>query len=246
VVAVIVENVMKEAMQTDEDILAEAEKEFRATLISICDIYKEMDGDFNGVLTKTEFTGGLLNNTEVRTHLKKLNINLEDAEDLFDLMDYNGNGEISLEEFTNGCMKARGSAKAKDLLSLTCKMGKFSERLDSATKRLHEEVGSNSHRLDSFQAMLERILVTSRSERETNSAPVGAPQMHQPNALGAAGCGHEQVMAALKRTEGQFTAVRAMLETSQGPHPWELIEALLGVESRLMQITKSFPATSNV
>jgi hypothetical protein len=119
VVAVIVDNVLKEALKTDEEIVKQVEGEMQNVMYELFDIFKHMDLDSSGEITRDEFQTGL-SSTKVQASLERLGISFVDAEDIFDILDHDSSGTIKLEEFIEGCMKSRGPAQAKDLLEVNC------------------------------------------------------------------------------------------------------------------------------
>merc|ERR1719171_1824846 len=92
-------------------------------------MYKEMDENHDGTLTKDEFIEGL-KNPKVKVQLNKVSISLEHASEMFDIVDQDQSGAITLDEFVNGCLRGRGTAKSKDLLSVALNVSTISNRLN--------------------------------------------------------------------------------------------------------------------
>merc|ERR550525_446985 len=80
-------------------------------------IFEEADLDCNGSLTSDEMRRQL-KNKRVRAHLASMGLHLHEAEGLFRLLDVDGNGVVSTEEFIFGCMRLAGNAKSIDLATL--------------------------------------------------------------------------------------------------------------------------------
>merc|ERR1719506_1759781 len=55
----------------------------------------------------------------VRHYLSHLDLEVHDAEGLFDLLD-DGDGEVTLSEFVSGITRMKGSARSADMVSLMC------------------------------------------------------------------------------------------------------------------------------
>eukprot|EP00747_Dinoflagellata_sp_TGD_P096135 gnl/TRDRNA2_/TRDRNA2_166737_c1_seq3.p1 gnl/TRDRNA2_/TRDRNA2_166737_c1~~gnl/TRDRNA2_/TRDRNA2_166737_c1_seq3.p1 ORF type:complete len:657 (+),score=112.12 gnl/TRDRNA2_/TRDRNA2_166737_c1_seq3:50-1972(+) len=70
-----------------------------------------------------------LNKPQMKDYFRSIDVDPSEAEGLFRLIDMNGDGTISSEEFINGCLRLRGPAKALDLALLMYD-----------TKRLHRKV----------------------------------------------------------------------------------------------------------
>merc|ERR1712196_40096 len=65
----------------------------------------------------------------VKVQLQKVNISLEDAEELFDILDPDRGGTVLLDEFISGCLKSRGAARGKEVLEISCQVGWCMEKL---------------------------------------------------------------------------------------------------------------------
>ena len=74
-------------------------------------VFKELDTDLSGALSKTEFTTGMAKYEELLQATDKSNMmTLDEADALFNALDSSGDGEISLNEFKNDlCMTVFGS-----------------------------------------------------------------------------------------------------------------------------------------
>merc|ERR1712139_187566 len=81
----------------------------------------DQDGDSN--LTKQEFSDSLKRPDVIRA-LHEVDIDFNNAENLFDILDYDGSGSIDMTEFKRGCLRACGEAKAKDVLAVQCDLWK--------------------------------------------------------------------------------------------------------------------------
>lgn len=79
-------------------------------------LFAHADRDGGGTLSMDEFQD-VLKQHRVRTMLSILEIDTSDAEGLFHLLD-GGDGQIYMDEFVQGVMRVRGSAKAMDMVTL--------------------------------------------------------------------------------------------------------------------------------
>eukprot|EP00929_Paragymnodinium_shiwhaense_P037460 TRINITY_DN19957_c0_g2_i1.p1 TRINITY_DN19957_c0_g2~~TRINITY_DN19957_c0_g2_i1.p1 ORF type:complete len:834 (+),score=224.93 TRINITY_DN19957_c0_g2_i1:319-2820(+) len=68
--------------------------------------------------------------------LKAIDVDVSEARGIFDLLDFNSSGYVDAEEFTLGCLKLRGGAKALDVALLMRKVTKVSEGVRSQSKML--------------------------------------------------------------------------------------------------------------
>lgn len=92
---------------------AQAQEE---ALKEIKDIFDEMDEDGGGTLSEEELVGAW-KNRKVRQKFKTMDIGKKDLIMLWTALD-DGDGELTIEEFTSGMRKLKGEAKAKDILKL--------------------------------------------------------------------------------------------------------------------------------
>merc|ERR1719161_1091313 len=76
-----------------------------------------MDDDGNGTLDVHEFYASL-QDPQVLHQFMQLGIAKYEAADLFECLDVDGNQQLSVEEFVDGCFRMQGNAKAKHLLQV--------------------------------------------------------------------------------------------------------------------------------
>jgi len=75
------------------------------------------DRDGSGSITWEEFCAAL-NDDEMGRFMKSLEIDAEEAKGLFLLLDADGSGTVDSEEFTQGCLRLRGPARAIDVSTM--------------------------------------------------------------------------------------------------------------------------------
>lgn len=126
VTAVIVENTLDQAMLQKGDISKKLDKERLKALTKLYEVFQVADLNGDGELTKDEFLSAL-SNPDVMINLHAVEIDLRSAEGLFDIMDYDDSGHLDVTEFIEGCMRARGDAKAKDVLAVQCDLWRTQE-----------------------------------------------------------------------------------------------------------------------
>merc|ERR1719174_3158995 len=80
------------------------------------DVFETADTSGDGVLTKDEFRG-MLTVPTIKHYLSHLDIEVHDAEGLFDLLD-DGDGQVTLSEFVGGVTRMKGQARSADMVSL--------------------------------------------------------------------------------------------------------------------------------
>jgi len=78
-------------------------------------LFTQIDKDNVGSITATQFKDAF-SNESFKMLISAVEIDPRDGEMLFELIDSDGSGRISLEEFISGASRLRGSAKAIDLI----------------------------------------------------------------------------------------------------------------------------------
>merc|ERR1719197_1403854 len=96
-----------------------------------------------------------LQNKSVMTNLHAVEIDLRSAEGLFDIMDYDDSGHLDVTEFIEGCMRARGDAKAKDVLAVQCDLWRTQEWVRTELDKVNQNM---MQRFDSFENNLQTLL----------------------------------------------------------------------------------------
>merc|ERR1711953_1277349 len=76
------------------------------------------DVDHSGDLTLEEFTNAMHSNPALQGALRGLNLDIEDIGELFRVVDWDGSGAITMEEFVSACSKLHSNvASAWDALA---------------------------------------------------------------------------------------------------------------------------------
>eukprot|EP00400_MALV-I_sp_L67-5_P000018 gene18-393_t len=135
VIGVIVENTLAAARNNEEKIRKQQERERTRVLGHLRDIFDLADEDCSGSLTIDEFREAL-SNPDVENKLKLIDLPVSDAEELFIVLDHSGDGELSVDEFIGGCVRLKGNAKSKDLLSVQISVESLAKRLDVLEDKL--------------------------------------------------------------------------------------------------------------
>lgn len=119
VIAVMVQITLEQTPSSDEQLLRKMKKDQRAAEDRLLQVFDLCDRDGDGTLTKDEFVGALMT-PEVKGLFAAVKIDMRGAEGLFDTLDYDDSGALDRREFVEGCMRARGEAKSKDVLAMQC------------------------------------------------------------------------------------------------------------------------------
>merc|ERR1712226_1092123 len=108
-------------------------EEKESTVNCIAKIFKESDTDRSGMITISEFST-LLQIPEVVSYLNAIGLHSTEAEGLFELLDNDQSGYVSIEEFVSGCLRMKGGAKAVDMVSLLYENQKQGKKLNAIMK----------------------------------------------------------------------------------------------------------------
>jgi hypothetical protein len=128
VVAVIVENTLDQAVLKRDNAMLKIRREQKEAVQKAYEIFAACDLDGDGSLEKDEFLQAL-KNKHVQMYLHEVGINVADAEGLFDILDHDLSGVLSVNEFVDGCIRARGGARAKEMMMLHCDIFKMFKKV---------------------------------------------------------------------------------------------------------------------
>jgi len=78
------------------------------------EVFKEIDIDMSGEICADELLW-LLKDPNLSKYLTSIDIHTDDIEMLFRLLDGDGSGQVSIEEFCDGCLRLKGEAKSFDI-----------------------------------------------------------------------------------------------------------------------------------
>merc|ERR1719428_220171 len=181
VIAVIVQNTLDQAVLKKSDISKKLEGERKKALENIYEVFRIADTDGNGELTKEEFLVAL-RDPEVMRNLHEVEIDMRGAEGLFDILDYDESGNWDVTEFIEGCMRARGDAKAKDVLALQCDLWRTLQWVRNELQQMSDTVLGRFCKLEAeihsiTTCFLDEEVITQRSMCSAQSSSEG--MLHQ-------------------------------------------------------------------
>lgn len=84
-------------------------------------VFEELDADESGSITLQEFEDHI-DDERIEAFLEHLGLTVSQVKLLFFLIDVDGSGQVSLEEFVAGCLKLKGGAKMFDMAVLKYQM----------------------------------------------------------------------------------------------------------------------------
>jgi len=91
------------------------------------DLFHSLDLDESGMITWNEIEAQM-NTPEFQEYFKAIDVDVSEAQGLFKLLDLNDHGEISADDFLNGCIRIRGPARALETMLLLRETSRVAER----------------------------------------------------------------------------------------------------------------------
>ncbi|EER12231.1 conserved hypothetical protein [Perkinsus marinus ATCC 50983] len=116
VTAVVVENAFALARKDEEQQARVKQAQKRRDILDLKDLFMELDADGSGELDRKEFDQAL-GDSKIVDKMSSLGIEREDMLNIWDLLD-DGDGVLTIEEFTGGLRMLKGGARAKEVLVL--------------------------------------------------------------------------------------------------------------------------------
>lgn len=115
IVGVVVEATMRTS-QLDQTNYKKTKEKQRAMVFSqLKEIFENADVDGSGTLSLDEVVDAM-SKPEVHNKLRMIEFPADRPAEIFNLLDYDGKGELYIEDFITGCIRMKGQAKSKDLL----------------------------------------------------------------------------------------------------------------------------------
>jgi hypothetical protein len=130
---------------------------------SVRSMFRRLDIDLTGELTFEQFRASL-GTTEMLEYFRQINVDIMEAQGIFELLDIDNSGHLSAEEFISGCMRICGPAKALDMIVLI--------REVREVRNVQESLGN----LLRLQALLIQQLFRAES---ANTSPTQSPRQIQ-------------------------------------------------------------------
>lgn len=130
--AIFLKQTLAAASSDQELVMAERLQKRDKDVARLQELFNEADKDGGGYVSLKELSV-VLEDPRVRHWLASLDLDIPEIDGLFRLLD-NGDGCISCDEFLSGIMKARGGAKAIDLVTLLAENAKIMKRLREMEK----------------------------------------------------------------------------------------------------------------
>lgn len=141
-------------------------------------LFQEADKNASGMLTWEELDE-YLKDEKMQAFLGTLQLDESQARALYSFVDVNGDNEIAIDEFANGCVRLKGSAKAVDVIMLRFENERILAALQELTDLNRHNVAALEARLDVMQMPPQRA-----HPDVTYVAPLEVRNDHKPTIQG--------------------------------------------------------------
>jgi len=105
---------MQANVNAREEMLKQAQEKKSTMIQLVGELFTQLDTDQSGKLSYEELDSHL-HDEALQEYFCVLEMEPEEAKDLFCLLDIRGEGEVSITDFTNGCLKIMGAPKNLDI-----------------------------------------------------------------------------------------------------------------------------------
>merc|ERR1719502_877671 len=109
-----VDGTMQANVNAREEMLKQAQEKKNTMIQLVGELFTQLDTDQSGKLSFEELDSHL-HDEALQEYFCVLEMEPEEAKDLFCLLDIRGEGEVSITDFTNGCLKIMGAPKNLDI-----------------------------------------------------------------------------------------------------------------------------------
>jgi len=147
IVAVIVEGTLEQANDRQAETRKRQQAEMQKAGGKVIEMFCATDANGDGQVTKEEFLASM-KRQDVLTYLSEVGIDVRQASNLFDILDYDDSGSLDAEEFSRGVLKARGEAQAQDVLAVQCELWRYELKIKEELQNLCIRVNCNMEKVD--------------------------------------------------------------------------------------------------
>lgn len=172
-----VAKIIEKSRNQAEDQLKRVTEDQKHAKEKILEIFQSGDANADDELTRKEFFQAL-SKPDVMRFLHEVGVDVQRADSLFDVLDYDDSGKLSANEFVDGVMVARGEAQSKDVLELQCTLWRFDQAMNEEMQQLREDaamsIGNLGQEVDAIKESITSIKKKVMAELESE-AHLGYP-----------------------------------------------------------------------
>merc|ERR1712113_1079212 len=107
-------------------------------------VFEELDFDANGQVRRAELEVRV-KEPSVYAYFAALGVNMEQTFQLFDSLDLDGSGYITMDEFTQGCLRLKGKATTVDMALLHHEVRLLQDGMEHIRELIHEKGWRKGH-----------------------------------------------------------------------------------------------------
>lgn len=134
IISTFIQQTFKVASRDEEVMIREKYANVDAMKKNVQKLFAYLDESGDGMITKEEFLN-VLEDDRIRTWFGSLEVDVSEAEEIFDLLD-KGDGSVNQEEFLNGLQALKGGAKATDIMRLNAELRKNGGMLKAMSQQV--------------------------------------------------------------------------------------------------------------
>uniref|UniRef100_A0A7S1WTG7 Ion transport domain-containing protein n=1 Tax=Alexandrium catenella TaxID=2925 RepID=A0A7S1WTG7_ALECA len=177
VIGIIVENTLAAAQVSDRRAEVELGRTRRHAVEALTDLLVRSDSSRTGEISMQELQVAY-ESAIVKDLFKKIGLTMQEAKNLFSLLDYERRGRVELKRFANSCRELVGGAKRRDIAQVEITVGTLArhlEQLDGQFSKIEAEVGSITAMADAFVDKTVRTLTGFNGDPRQHLQSSGAP-----------------------------------------------------------------------
>eukprot|EP00403_Amphidinium_massartii_P026050 CAMPEP_0178402588 /NCGR_PEP_ID=MMETSP0689_2-20121128/16920_1 /TAXON_ID=160604 /ORGANISM="Amphidinium massartii, Strain CS-259" /LENGTH=879 /DNA_ID=CAMNT_0020023495 /DNA_START=41 /DNA_END=2676 /DNA_ORIENTATION=+ len=111
---------------------------------SVRAMFLRMKMDLSGDMNWDEFKT-LLSSAEMMEYFKAIDVDISEAQSIFELLDVDNSGTLTAEEFITGCLRLQGTAKALDLTVLMTQVRDLGTFMLTILEDMDQRLGGTCH-----------------------------------------------------------------------------------------------------
>lgn len=138
ITGIFVDTALSSAQVDEEEVIQEMLEDEHSSLMQLKHHFEEADKDKSQTITMSELVSHF-QNARIRALLRQLGIEVTEAGDIFNMLDMDHSGEVTIEEFCYGLMRLKGGAKTLDVATLVFENRRMMERVRDLSTFVRQE-----------------------------------------------------------------------------------------------------------